>query len=351
MKSYFLTICISFNVFFYGMSCTDLKNKSPISSENRDKISSNSELSLMTNTNQSFQFKDLTLSQAQVEFKRRKILDDMKFAASLEREIFRVILSEDQQRLSQFEVLALAAEQYLNIKSGKLLGYECQKLNLTRSVNNVYLVQSYCLKKPRILAEITLQDGLNQSYSVKFFNQEWLSLIGGSAQLTNGNRVCVFTIDKNQLQKINCENTLFNLNQSSRDTSLQDLRIQTFEYSRNSSEEVRLVGGFYKDLIEIKKIKLTVPLQGRIKYQEKKLKIKDDFADMQKKLLGEKDELKQENTQNENTKSKNTEKNLENTAGQEGRDKDSEGSTAADEQPTQNPNSGVIDSNAPTYER
>ena len=375
MKRTFLMTCISIIVLFCSMSCTRSKNRNTETSA-KDNSAESSQAFDYTNKTEELRISSATttgqglsqglLTNEQKMFKEQKILDQLKFAASLEKEIFKVILPEDQQRLSQFEVLSYALEQFLNVKSGQLVGYECQKLNLTQNGYQKFSFKSFCFKEPKTLAEIVFQSGGNHSFTVRFFTKEWQSVIGTSAQLVGGDRECVFKIENKTIVRLTCDHTVFNINQSSQDVSLQDIRIKTFEYSRNDQQEVRLVGGLYKDMIEIKKIKLTIPTIGKIKYEEKKLKIKDDFADMQKKLLGEKTEQQQPPTQQqpqpqqesvkhenqgeitvESPKANENEK----TERKENSEQTLDNSQTYEEKPTQNPNSGVIDSNSPTHER
>jgi len=374
MKRTFLMTCISIIVLFCSMSCIRLKNhntetsakdNSAESSQAVDSAKKTDELRTGSATTTSQGLSQDLLTTEQKMFKEHKVLDQLKFAASLEKEIFKVVLPEDQQRLSQFEVLSYALEQFLNVKSGQLVGYECQKLNLIQNGYQKFSFKSLCLKEPKTLAEIVFQSGANHSFVVRFFTKEWQSVIGTSAQLVGGDRECVFKIENKTLDNLTCDHTVFNINQSSQDVSLQDIRIKTFEYSRNGQQEVRLVGGLYKDMIEIKKIKLTIPTIGKIKYEEKKLKIKDDFADMQKKLLGEKIEQQQPPTQpppqqQESVKHENQGEvtvespktnDSEKTEHKANSEQVLDSSQTYEEKPTQNPNSGVIDSNSPTHER
>lgn len=354
MKRTFLMTWTSIIVLFYGMSCFQFKsqNASEYSKENstknsqvdiKNKASTSAQLSSVSSTmNQNTKEDALTLEQKM--FKERKTVDQLKFAASLEKEVLKVLLSEDQQRNSQFEIIAFALEQFLNIKSGQLVGYECQKLNVVQSGDRKFLIKSFCLKQPKTLAEIIFQAATEESFIVRFFTKEWQAVIGTSAQLVGGDRECVFKVVNKKIEKLTCDRTVFNTTQSSQDISLQDIRIKTFEYSRSTQQEVLIEGGFFKDMIEIKKIKLTVPIIGKIKYEEKKLKIKDDFADMQKKLLGENSEPKND----EKLDKKNTPKpQQQETVNYENQNQNQN----ATETPTQNPNSGVIDSNSPNYER
>ena len=373
MKRTFLMTWISIIVLFCSMSCVRVKNHnadtsvkessfetSPHTTLSRDKTGGSLGGSSTGTISQNNQQQDkLTLEQKM--FKENKVLDQLKFAASLEKEVFKVILPEDQQRISQFEVVAYALEQYLNIKSGQLIGYECQKLNITQNGYRKFSFKSFCLKEPKTIAEIIFQSDDLSSFVVRFFTKEWQAVVGTSAQLVGGDRECTFKIASKAIEKLTCDHTVFNINQSSHDVSLQDIRIKTFEYSRTGQQEVRLVGGLYKDMIEVKKIKLTIPTVGKIKYEEKKLKIKDDFAEMQKKLLGEKNEqqppqpLQQENVKHENQNEITTE--IPKTGESEKAEQKENGEQGVsagqipEEKPTQNPNTGVIDSNGPTHER
>lgn len=121
--------------------------------------------------------------------------------------------------------------------------------------------------------------------TVVFFTPNWKVILGNAAGI-NPERVCQFSIKDNKVQSFNCKDTVFSPRITGLDINLYELKIKKYEFNRNQADELVIEGGQYKDLIETKKINMTVPMSGKISIIEKEIKVKDDFTDMQNKLLG-----------------------------------------------------------------
>lgn len=227
--------------------------------------------------------KNLTVSQTIVlkadEVSMLKIKNQaqvFRFLASLENEILKLIIPTSLPPVNQFDVLSYAFDLQAQIKRPSLKSYECQKIKLNLSEKKI-IVLSECEKPFKTLAEIdTLTEKL---FVIRFMNASWASVVGISATLQPEPRECVVKLQANQPLEMECTNTTYTLNA---DSHLQDLRIKKYSYKSKKetkdSNEVAIEAAIYKDLIEIKKIKMTVPFSGQIKIIEKEIEVKDDFA-------------------------------------------------------------------------
>lgn len=214
-----------------------------------------------------------------------KILaSNLKFLSSLENEVLKILLQDQRPEVNQFEVIAFGFDKYNGVKTGVLQGFGCQKIAV-RSVRKKFEVYSECTKPAKKLADISEDIDQKNHFSIVFLTSNWKVILGNAAGL-NPERVCSFTLKDNKVQSLNCKNTVFSPRTTGLDINLLEFKIRKYVFSRNQSEELFIEGGQYKDLIENKKISLTVPMSGRISVIEKELKVKDDFLDLQNKLLG-----------------------------------------------------------------
>ena len=246
-------------------SCTPKKQDAvPIGTKNDDRILTISQTIVLKPANDQ---KVRIKSQAQI----------FKFLASLETEILKLIIPTALPAVNQFDVLSYAFDLQAQIKRPSLKSYECQKINLITTEKKI-TVMSECEKPFKVLAEIdVLSDKL---YVVKFINASWTSVVGLSATLQADPRECIVKVKLNTPLEMDCRNTSYTIKA---DSHLQDLKIKKYNYSykinnSKNENEVLIEAGIYKNLIEIKKIKMTVPFSGKIKIIEKEIEVKDDFA-------------------------------------------------------------------------
>lgn len=238
-----------------------------------------------------------TLTEPQKKELRKNIFkvfyNSLKFVASLETEVFKLVYPQSENRIWPLDVLAYAASKEAGLKI-TLKNYDCQRLEWVEKDEKL-LLQKQCSKPPLTLAQVTpiflnkVQEPLY--YTIEFMNENWENILGPSAQLQAENRECTVVVVRGQVTSYNCKNTFFSTELGG--LNLQEIRLPTFAFKRNSEgsslqdiEMVQVKGAFYKDLIEVKKISLTIPLTGKIKIIEKELKVRDDFADLQNQLLG-----------------------------------------------------------------
>ncbi len=215
-----------------------------------------------------------TVDESMVKIKNQAQV--FRFLASLENEILKLIIPTSLPVVNQFDVLSYAFDLQAQIKRPSLKSYECQKIKLKIAEKKI-TVLSECEKPFKTLAEI---DVLTEKlYVIRFINASWASVVGISATLQIEPRECVVKLKTNSLIEMECTNTTYTLKV---DSHLQDLRIKKYSYKSKKetkdSNEVAVEAAIYKDLIEIKKIKMTVPFSGQIKIIEKEIEVKDDFA-------------------------------------------------------------------------
>lgn len=233
----------------------------------------------------------------------RMLGSNLRFIGSLEKEVLNLLLPSSSPEVNQFEVLAYGFDKFNGAKTGFLNGFGCQKIAV-RGAAKKFEVFSECTKPAKKLAEISEDLGRTTSYTVVFLTSNWKVILGNAAGI-NPERVCHFTLKDNKVQTMDCQDTVFGPRVSGLDINLHELKIRKYSFNRNQAEELVIEGGQFRDMIEIKKINLTVPISGKISIIEKELKVKDDFADMQNKLLGLEEvkpvlqEIKQDKTNEE----------------------------------------------------
>ena len=214
----------------------------------------------------------------------KMLAGNLKFIASLEKEVLKLILESSAPEVNQFEVLAYGFDKFNGAKTGFLPGFGCQKIAV-RAGTKKFEIYSECIKPAKKLAEIS-EDVVNRNkLTVVFFTPNWKVILGNAAGI-NPERVCQFSIKENKVQSFDCQNTVFSPRITGLDINLYELKIRKYTFNRNQADELVIEGGQYKDLIETKKINMTVPMSGKISIIEKEIKVKDDFTDMQNKLLG-----------------------------------------------------------------
>lgn len=273
MKSIFLTICITLGLL---LSCT--KKELPASSadlkKSEDVVVPISSVSTPM-TSQTLQ-DDLDLAKT--------LAGQIRFIASLEKEVLKLILENSAPDVNQFEVLGYGFDKFNGAKTGFLAGFGCQKIAVRAGVKK-FEIFSDCTKPSKKLAEIN-QDVINKNkFTAIFLTANWKVILGNAAGI-NPDRVCEFTLENKKVQTLDCQDTVFSPRFTTLDINLYELKIKKYTFNRNQAQELVIEGGHFKDLIETKKINLTVPMTGKISVIEKEIKIKDDFTDLQNKLLG-----------------------------------------------------------------
>lgn len=209
---------------------------------------------------------------------------NLRFLGSLEKEVLKLLLQESSPEVNQFEVLAFGFDKFNGAKTGFLQGFGCQKIAV-RATPKKYEVYSECTKPAKKLAEIGEDLSNKNRLTVVFLTSNWKVILGNAAGI-NPERICELTLKDNKVQSLDCKDTVFSPRFTGVDVNLYELKIRKYVFNRNQADELVIEGGQYKDLIENKKINMTVPMTGKISIIEKELKVKDDFADMQNKLLG-----------------------------------------------------------------
>lgn len=203
----------------------------------------------------------------------KKIAAHFRFAASLEREIFKTIRSDLNLPMTQFEILSTVLDQRVGIK--KNFGRVDCKLFKIDAQNALYLFFKQCQNPPVRVADIETK--VKNQISVHFYTSEWGSVVGQSVALTAADRVCLLTIEDEKLKRMTCENTNMALDQA---MDVQELRLKEFVFDQKAEFQVQVSGGFYKNLVEHRKLSLKIPFDGKIKIIEKELKVRDDFAEL-----------------------------------------------------------------------
>lgn len=226
---------------------------------------------------------------------------NLKFLGSLEKEVLKLLLEGSSPEVNQFEVLSFGFDKFNGAKTGFLQGFGCQKIAV-RAAPKKFEIYSECTKPAKKLAEINEDLSNKNRLTIVFLTSNWKVILGNAAGI-NPERTCEVTFKDNKVQSLDCKDTVFSPRFTGVDINLYELKIRKYLFNRNQANELMIEGGQYKDLIENKKISMTVPMSGKISIIEKELKVKDDFADMQNKLLGL-EEQKQEKKNEEEVSGK-----------------------------------------------
>lgn len=269
MKLIFITTCITLTLL---LSCT--KKELP--------ATQSEEVSAMPVTTVSTPIASQTLNDELVFAKM--LTGNLKFIASLEKEVLKLLLENSAPDVNQFEVLAYGFDKYNGAKTGFLPGFGCQKIAVRSGIKK-FEIYSECTKPAKKLAELSEDLTNKNKLTVVFNTPNWKVILGNAAGI-NPERVCQFLIKDNKVQSFDCKDTVFSPRITGLDINLLELKIKRYEFNRNQANELVIEGGQFKDMIETKKINMTVPMSGKISIIEKEIKVKDDFTDMQNKLLG-----------------------------------------------------------------
>ena len=205
-----------------------------------------------------------------------KILrESIYFSNSLEREALKLILKDNSfQKNTLFSVLSFVVETNSGAKKSTPYGLDCGQF-LVKPEGKIIRVIKACVKPYSEIALIrTIED--ESLYEVEFLIKEWASVVGLSVTLTGDNLRCSLRVKEKKLSGLNCENWSY---QTSADQfSATVVKAREFVFSREAKKQFVIRGGFFKELVENKKIDIMVPLEGKIKIIEKELRVIDEFA-------------------------------------------------------------------------
>lgn len=229
----------------------------------------------------------------------REVKESLFFAASLERESLRLISRHSSMEpTTLFSVLSYAFEIASGTKKSSLRNVDCGRFQVEKTETGLLRILKICEKPAALIA--TVQPKMNETeLEVDFKIKEWASVVGLSVTLTNPDVKCHLKIKDKKLSEMSCENWAYFLSAS--DASATEIQLKTFSFRRDQTLQLKLTGGFYRDLVERKKIDISVPLEGKIKLIEKEIEVKDDFADKVKtseEIRGEKEKNKEDSKEN-----------------------------------------------------
>jgi len=211
------------------------------------------------------------------KLRKKQIQDVMSLVASIETETLRLI--SPSIRSSQFQVLSFAIDQDLNFKKPNP-GFSCHQFKVVWGSSSTQ-VYATCENPHQYLAEIKMH---GNKIEILFISANWAPVIGDFQALTRPDRTCTGMMEAQmdaavRLGHLTCQNTVYRLG----DNAAEELRLDEFNYTSKSGQQVSLNGGIYRDLTKRREVKLFVPVEGAIQVFEKELKVRDDFEHLLKK--------------------------------------------------------------------
>lgn len=221
-------------------------------------------------------------SEAQIESQEIKELKRnaswFRYAASLEREIFKVLRPQINFPLTQFEIISFIFDQKIGIKTN-LNRIDCKLYDLVQSKNKKMEIFRSCQRNKVLIATVDFLT--NEQIEIKFFSKEWATVIGTGVALVSPDRVCMLTVQNEKLLKMSCKNTAVSIGQVAAES--EEMRLEEFIFDQKQTQQVHVRGGLYKNLIEHRKLQLDIPFEGRIKIIEKEIKVFDEFIETENK--------------------------------------------------------------------
>jgi hypothetical protein len=241
-------------------------------------------------TNETAEVKVEKPVQKPVEAKPKvtKILREaVYFSASLEREGLKLLMKDNSfQKNTLFSVLSYILETSSGVRKSTPLGLDCGKFEL-QFLNDQISIAKACLKPAREIARITTIT-LDREFEILFKANEWGRVLGMSAVLTGSDIKCRLSLVEQKLTMLNCQNWFYQVNEDQLSATV--IKADEFLFQRSAEKQFVIRGGFYKELIQNKKIDIVVPLEGKIKIIEKEIKVIDEFADQKDGVINEKKE-------------------------------------------------------------
>lgn len=207
----------------------------------------------------------------------KELKESLHFASSLERESLRLIAKNNSfEPTTLFSVLSYAFEVASGTKKSPPRNIDCSRFQIEKGQPGELKILKVC-QKPHVLVAIVQSRLEETEIEVTFKAKEWASVVGLSVTLTNPDISCQLRLKEKKLNTMSCEHWAYFLSAS--DASATQIHLKTMSFRRDQELQLKLSGGFFHDLIERKKIEISVPLEGKIKLIEKEIEVKDDFAD------------------------------------------------------------------------
>lgn len=251
-------------------SCT--KKKDVTSEEKRPEAVVTS----LSSTQQDLSQKPVQNNKFQIE---NEFLDYLRFSGSVEIEIFKIVDSKfksTQKIPSQLMILSQLLDSKFSKKTASRapIFYNCYKTAIQNTSDNEVEVLRTCEKKGQIIARVKRNNP--NSFQINFIQSEWQSVIGDSAMLNLKDKICQFVILNKKVHEINCDNTLITIGTGAQ---LEEIKLHNFKFSRDAKNQIVVSGGRFKDFLERSKINILVPDDGKIKFKEEELSVRDDYAE------------------------------------------------------------------------
>lgn len=265
----------------------------------------------------------LVIKPKQPDF--NKILREaIYFSSSLEREALKLILNNNSlQKQSLFSVLSYIVEINTGAKKSTPFGLDCGKFEVRREQKVIKIFKS-CVKPIVEVAKINIisEDSI---YDVEFMIKEWANVVGLPVALTSDNIRCQLAVKNQKLYRLNCNDWSYLTEESQASSTV--IKAKYFLFQRDAQKQFVIKGGFFKELIENKKVDIVVPLEGKIKIIEKEIKVIDDFA----KIIQQDIESGKKNEEKEEPK-KETSNEISKETGQENSEKSNQKNNQEDQQ-------------------
>ncbi len=209
----------------------------------------------------------------------KELRESLYFASSLEREALRLLTHNNSiEPTTVFSILSYAFEIESGTKKSSPRGVDCGRFRIDPSLDALKIFKT--CQKPETLVAVIRPSSNGVQYNIEIKVKEWSSVVGISVALTNPDINCQLQLKDKKLNALSCEHWAYLISTS--DASATEIRLKSFVFNRDQSQQLRLQGGFFRDLIERKKIEVNVPLQGKIKLIEKEIEVKDDFDEKPK---------------------------------------------------------------------
>lgn len=213
--------------------------------------------------------------QPQKSIFSKTLRESIYFSNSLEREALKLILKDNSfQKNTLFSVLSYVVETNSGAKKTTPFGLDCGQFIVKPEGKYIRVIKA-CVKPFSEIATIRIVED-ESLYEVEFLIKEWASVVGLSVTLTGNNLRCSIRVKEKKLFGLNCDNWSY---QASADQfSSTVVKAREFIFRRDAKKQFVIRGGFFKELVENKKIDIMVPLEGKIKIIEKELRVIDEFA-------------------------------------------------------------------------
>jgi hypothetical protein len=278
----FMKMLISCIFCFFGVACTPSASPQMASDAKKNEISPPK-----ANTN-SVLAKSSSVSKV--------LREAIYFSNSLEREALKLILKDPSlQKQTLFSVLSFIMETESGAKKSTPHGLDCGKYEV-RKEERILRVFKTCVRPNIEVAIITTVED-EKEYKVDFMIHEWPDVVGLSVALTAPNVSCHLRLADKKLYSLVCENWSYLISEDQISSTV--LKANEFHFQRDAEKQFVIKGGFYKELVENKKIDIIIPLEGKIKIIEKELQVIDEFLDKKEDINAKKEELKKSNSQSQ----------------------------------------------------